>query len=85
MAKKTDGDSHHLTLISEVGTSVSYVGHIAEIPEIVFQAESEGQLKKEALKAVKGYFKAFPDQHDSIFKKQKVVAKPIKVTLPKRR
>jgi hypothetical protein len=59
---------HNLTLNIEKGLDESIIiGQIAEIPSIIVQAVNKTELHKAAITAVKGYLKAFPDEHDKIF------------------
>ena len=84
MPKSKDKNSHEhpLTLNIEKGMNDKIlIGQIAEIPSIVIQGENKAELKKIALTAVKGYFQAFPDEHEKIFHPRQVKMEREKIVL----
>ena len=70
---------HHMAYHCHKGVTGEYIGQMVEIPEIIVHASSKEKLKEEIIDAMNAYFDAFPDQHDNIFKNNKVEIEKITI------
>jgi len=64
--KKDSGHAHTVTVKVIKGVTGVYVGQVEEIPGIVVQAETKEKLADELKKSMALYFKAFPQEYDSM-------------------